>query len=862
MTSRQPLLIDQYLSEITSSVKEHGTLVLSAPPGTGKTTRIPPALLDSGVVPNGQVVVLQPRRLAARSIAARIAKERGWRVGEDVGYQIRFDNKTSTMTKIRIVTEGILVRQLQSNPFLEGVGAVVLDEFHERSIHSDLLIAMLREIKTEVRPDLVLIVMSATLDVEPIVRFLGSAHSLVIDGQRFPVEIRYTDDAAQTPLIQRVVRATARVLAELQERSVFGHILCFLPGVPEIQRVITALEEMNVSGESVILPLHGRQTPDEQDNALRPTSYRKVIVATNIAETSLTIDGVVAVVDSGWEKTTRYDTRTGIDHLELSRISRAAADQRAGRAARTQPGLVIRCWSKSEQAVLAHFSLPEIRRVDLTSTILEVANWGCTNPEQFGWFDPPSKDSLNRSIRLARLLGAISQTGTTLTKLGQKIIHLPVHPRIATMLIASKDQGLSQDCSFLAAILSEYPSKPNGISPKSGNFRTQDLIEVAEQVRRESSTWTSRVTHVAQQLLELVNDGVNEGTARPHHRRKDTTQSDKHERIRRLVLHGYPDRVAKRRNTIDPHAVMVGGHGLLTSLAPGTPGDLYFVAVAVQGFSGLEPRRNDPLVLIACPVAEGWLKEELPHTITNESVYEFSRDRGAVICAERTYFLDLCLEERIGPAPVGTATAEILAKEAVANLDEVVPLAGPVGTFVRRAEWLRLAMPELEFPSVLQHRRELVSIACGQCRTITELVEIDWLGSIRGCLRHQELVALDFLAPQHYTNAAGRKIVIDYPEINETTTISEIPSPCLAVKLQEMFGIRTTPTVGNGRFPLLLHLLAPNGRPVQVTSDLGSFWKTTYMDVRRELRGRYPKHHWPDDPASASWRPPAHQRHK
>lgn len=860
MPSRQPLLIDPYLAEITSLVQENGMLVLSAPPGAGKTTRIPTALLDSGVLPNGQIVVLQPRRLAARAIAARIAYERGCRVGEEVGYQIRFDNKTSKNTKIRIVTEGILVRQLQSNPFLDGVGAVILDEFHERSIHSDLVIAMLREIRTEVRPDLVLIVMSATLDVDPIVRFMDNPRRFVVEGRRFPLEIRYADDMPSESMVQRVVRATTRILAEFNERSIAGHVLCFLPGVAEIQRTIAALREADPPGAPLLLPLHGRQTADEQDLALRQSQVRKVIVATNIAETSLTIDGVVAVVDSGWEKTNRYDPRTGIDHLELGRISRAAADQRAGRAARNQAGVAVRCWSKGEQAGLVHFSTPEVRRVDLTSTVLEIVNWGCPNPARFGWFDPPSPDSLGRATELARLLGAISSSDGNITKLGRDIIHLPVHPRLGVMLIEAKNRGLGKQCAYVAALLSEYASRPAD-SPKKPEERvTRDLLALVEHAKADRSTWGHRVAQVAQQLSEMVDDGFHAEVATGKSCVSSSICVDQNEEIRRLVLRAYPDRVAKRRHTVGPGAVMVGGHGVLISLASEAPDDSYFVAIALQRHSSADGRRTDPHVLIACSVEANWLGEELPHAIAVESTIEFSKERNAVVCIERTCFLDLCLEERTVPAPIGGMTAEVLGPVAIERIDEIAPLVGNLGGFVRRAEWLRRALPELGFPSVLAHRTQLVAAAAGHCRSILELTQQNWLGPIRGCLSYQQVASLDFLAPEHYTNGAGRKVVIAYPDPSDTNDSVELPAPRLAVKLQEMFGVHATPSVGNGKFPLLLELLAPNGRPVQVTQDLGSFWKTTYSEVRKELRGKYPKHHWPDDPLAASWRPPGHNR--
>ncbi|MGC1720512.1 MAG: helicase-related protein, partial [Isosphaeraceae bacterium] len=447
------LPIDQSLPEILTSLREHRRLVLVAPPGAGKTTRVPPALLRSGLLSQEHpgVIVLQPRRVAARATAARIADEQNWSLGEEVGYQIRFERRISATTRLRIQTEGILNRQLLADPFLETIGAVVLDEFHERSLHSDLALALLREIRRDVRPDLIIVVMSATLDAQPVAQFLDDCPVVRVEGRTFPIELSY--HASVRPASPEAIEPLVREV--LANRSAAGHVLVFLPGVAEIRRVQKAIEPLAAGYGALVLPLHGSLSAEDQDRALRPGPQTKIILATNIAETSLTIDGVTTVIDSGLARIAHHDPQRGFDRLDLARISQAAATQRAGRAGRTSPGRCLRLWSEREQRMLPPFEIAEVHRVDLCAAVLALHSWGVRDAGKFAWYDSPAPERLDAARRLLTSLGALDPDQSRITPLGRRMLELPVHPRLARLLIAAGREGLVRQGAALAAVLAE-----------------------------------------------------------------------------------------------------------------------------------------------------------------------------------------------------------------------------------------------------------------------------------------------------------------------------------------------------------------------------------------------------------------------
>jgi ATP-dependent helicase HrpB len=472
-----PLPIDASLPEIIAHLRESRSLVLVAPPGAGKTTRVPPAILRANLLspehPN--LLVLQPRRVAARTVAARIADENNWKLGNEVGYHVRFDRMMGKNTRLRVLTEGILTRQLLDDPYLDGVGAVLLDEFHERSLHTDIAVALLREVQQTVRPDLMLIIMSATLEAEPAAAYLGNCPIVRAEGRTYPIEISYAP-SPQNSLVDRMVASVHGILARPAHKS--GDVLAFLPGADEIRRAQRQLEGQH--DDCLILLLHGSLPAEEQSRALRPSNQRKVILATNIAETSLTIDGVRTVIDGGYARVASYDPDRGLDRLDLQRISKASATQRAGRAGRTAPGTCIRLWSQKEQNALEDFDLPEIKRVDLSATVLALHAWGKPDVRKFGWFEAPDEETIAAAERLLAMLGALD-TSAQITPLGRRMVCVPAHPRLARLLLAAAEQGLHREGASLAALVSEKDILLS-IRPEPGAFRgpitqgTSDLL--------------------------------------------------------------------------------------------------------------------------------------------------------------------------------------------------------------------------------------------------------------------------------------------------------------------------------------------------------------------------------------------------
>ena len=544
------LPIDSSLPEIVRLVRERRCLVLVAPPGAGKTTRVPVALVEAGLLAadHPSLVMLQPRRVAARAAAARIAEENGWSLGGRVGYQIRFEKRVGPDTRIKVVTEGILNRQLVDDPFLEGVGAVVLDEFHERSLHIDLALALLREVRESVRDDLILVVMSATMEAEPIARFLGDAPIVRVEGRSYPVEVRYRGSSS-APLPEQVASAIEEAIAADPDP---GDVLAFLPGVEEIRRAGRHLAPWASREGVLVVPLHGSLTGEEQDRAIRPGDRRKVILATNIAETSLTIDGVATVVDGGLARFASHDPARGLDRLELGRISRASADQRAGRAGRTRPGRCIRLWSEREHRGLSESDLPEVRRVDLCGTVLALHAWGHADPARFGWFEPPEPEALAAADRLLTMLGALDEADGSITRLGRRLLDVPAHPRLGRLLIASAERGFVREGAALSALLSEKDilarsfgkdARPE-VHASSDVLIRLDRLEEAEHARFAPALRDRGIDpNAARQVARVRDDLLRVARRLPGPAPNEPNEDD----ILELVLLAYPDRVVRRR---------------------------------------------------------------------------------------------------------------------------------------------------------------------------------------------------------------------------------------------------------------------------------------------------------------------------
>ncbi len=742
-----PLPIDGHVAAIRDALARKRAVVLVASPGAGKTTRVPPALVEAG-----PVILLQPRRVAARAVARRIAQERGWTVGREIGWQIRFEKRFGRDTRLLVVTEGILTARLQQDPLLSDFATIVLDEFHERSIHADLGLALARQAWLA-RDDLRIGVMSATLEVEPVAAFLHDAPVIRVPGDAHPLTIEYSTGE---PLAQ----AASRVLPRTS-----GQVLCFLPGAGEIERARAELASLAASSGVEVVPLHGSLDGEAQDDAIRAVDQRRIILATNIAETSLTVPGVSAVIDSGTVKVARYDAERGIDSLTLERVTADSADQRAGRAARLGPGSVVRLWDARDR--LRPHREPEIARVDLAGPVLDLLAWGA-DPESFEWFEAPSSDRVEAAMRLLRRLGAIDADRRA-TPLGRQLQRLPLHPRLARILVDGR--GAPEVAAFCASLSDRA---------QAGSH----IRQIAEELQRAASV-------------------ALEGHTVPH-------VSDVE--LRHALFAGYADRLARRRPNTRDRFVLASGHGA-TLLREAEIPDAEFV-VALDIVAGERAGISEAKIRAASTVDAEWIQST--STLVE---HRFDPESGRVRAARVERYDSIVLNET--PVAVDAATAaDLLRDEWLARSHDE-----PTTQLLRR---LRFAAIDVELSA-------LVHDAAAAARRIDQI-------DLEEHLPFAVKRALADRAPASIVVPSGRPAKLDYAEDGSVSA---------SVKLQELFGLATSPTIGPERVPVTFHLLAPNGRPVQTTRDLRSFWERTYPEVRKELRGRYPKHPWPDDPWTA-----------
>lgn len=787
-----PLPIDSILGPLVEAVRAHGAAVLRAETGAGKTTRVPGALLDAGL---GPVVMLEPRRVAARAAARRIAYERGVRLGAEVGYHVRFDRKASDQTQLLVVTEGLLVRMLQDDPFLAAWGTVVIDEFHERSLQADLALAMVQRAR-EARSDLRVVVMSATIDPGPVGAFVGGP-TLEGTGRVFPVDVRHAKFPDARPVEDQVAEAVRTALAETD-----GHVLAFLPGVREIHRTTERLASCGVR----VVHLYGDLEPSEQDAVLDPGGARKIVLATNVAETSLTVPGVTAVVDGGWHRVLRRDVGTGLDRLETARISRANAEQRMGRAGRERPGICLRTWTEREHAGLDERLEPEVARVDLAGPVLELACWGEPDVFAFPWYEGPPADALSAAVALLRDLGAWDGA---VTPLGRAMHKLPVHPRLARMVLEGQRLGDVVHTALAAAVLSER----DGVR---GPAQHRSESDVLDRLRQPSST----ALKARDQLLASLGG------------RHDLRGPVDDDAVTRAVLAGFPDRVARMRPGEGRRALLVGGRGVKLDAKSAVDAPL-FVAVDVD--AGGRGALSEGIVRVASGVSADWLA-------CDERVdVEFDAVNTRVSAVRRRRYRDLVLSEQIAQVPDDEAAAEVLAAAAGQRLTECLPAADDFRNALARLRWLADAMQELpRFDD--DALRAVLPALCRGRRSFAELRRAPWIAALLEVLPWKVRESIDRFAPEQLTVPSGSQIRLAY-EVGR--------APVLAVRMQELFGLAESPRVADGRVKVVLHLLAPNGRPQQVTDDLSSFWHNTWPEVRRELRARYPKHAWPEDPWTA-----------
>lgn len=809
-----------------------GAVVVTAPPGSGKTMLVPAAVLDD-LPKTLKVVLIQPRRLAARAVARRIAQLRGVKLGEEVGYQVRFDSCVSRNTRLAVVTTGILLRRLLDDVELEGVGAVVIDEFHERTIEMDLALGMLVRIRQTLRPELRIIVMSATLAAENVAKHLGDCPVIHTEGRRFPVQVRYQRRGEQRPLVELIA---AHVPEALRETT--GHVLVFLPGVGEIMRCQEALTPMAERQGHALLPLFGDLSPEQQDRALAELDRRKIILATNVAETSITIDGVTAVIDSGQARQMRVAPATGLPRLELVSISQSSAEQRTGRAGRTAPGVCWRLWDESSHKGRPHSETPEVLRSDLAEPLLHLLALG--ERDDFPWLDPPPPDAVENARRLLTLLGATDEHDQ-ITPLGKELARLPAHPRLGRLLMAGAHRGVLRETSIAAALLSErdpFRAAEHGRRGPREYGTVRSRSDVVDRVFALEAHHAG--AHTPDATLELHPGGARNvlRAAEQLYHLADFPMSPRAEHpdlaLMQSLLDAFPDRLAKLRPGTQDRALLVGGRGVRIDTTSRVRGEPFFLAIDINDAGG-EARAR-----LVSAVERSWLS---PETLRTREELFFNPTRGQVEARLRTYWVDLMLEETPVAISDTMAAAELLAQQALHQLDRLLPAADTAaGKFLARMRWLASALPDLDLPTLDSSQIEkMLPEICVGLRSLDDLRTADWLPLLQNKVGYDRLTEIDRLAPSE----------LELPNGNRHTLIYEIGKPpVLAVRIQELFGVRETPSVGRGRVPVLLHLLGPNYRPQQVTADLASFWQNTYPQVKKELRRRYPKHAWPDDPVA------------
>jgi ATP-dependent helicase HrpB len=806
-----PLPIDAVLSELAATLATKSTAVLVAPPGAGKTTRVPLALLDEPWSRGKKIIVLEPRRIAARASAERMAKTLGERAGETVGYRVRFGSKVSRATRIEVVTEGIFSRQILDDPELSGVAAVLFDEFHERSLDADLGLALARDAQQGLREDLRLLVMSATLDGARVAKLLGDAPVVASEGRAFPVETHYVGRKPDVPLERQMADAIASAL-----RADPGSVLAFLPGAAEIRRTQTFLEERIHDAEIEIVPLFGALDASVQDRAIAPPpkGHRKVVLATSIAETSLTIEGVRIVVDSGMARVPRYEPDIGLTRLETVRASRAAVDQRRGRAGRTEPGVCYRLWDEPQTASLAPYTQPEILSADLSSLVLDLAQWGVSDASGLAFLDPPPAPAWNEAKALLHELGALDADGR-ITAEGNSLRALALPPRLARMIVDSARLGAATEAAEIAAVLTE-----RGLGGDS-----VDLDHRLDQFRRDRTQRASSARELARRWASQVTS-----SNAPEEMRKPSTGV--------MLAFAFPDRVARNRG--NGSFVLANGRGAAveqTSALARAP----YIAVAELTGTAASGR-----VLLAAPITQDEIEQRFADQIETTEEIAFDRSVMALRARRKRTLHAVTLSEAPMAISPSAETARVLADGLVASGLDKLPWSKHAKQWRDRVMFLRKAegdsWPDLSDDALASEREAWLVPALYDKTSLKEFSAGDLSDALMALLPWDSRARLEREAPTHFEAPTGTQLAINY-EAEQ--------GPTIAVRLQELFGLNTHPSIANGAVPLVLELLSPAHRPVQVTRDLPGFWRGSYAAVRADLRGRYPKHPWPEDPANA-----------
>jgi ATP-dependent helicase HrpB len=816
--------------------------VLQAPPGAGKTTRVPRALLDAGLADRGEIVVLEPRRLAARMAARRVADEMGERVGATVGYQVRFEDVSSKRTRIRFVTEGVLSRKLIAAPDLPGVAAVVLDEFHERHLQADVALALVERLRRGRRPDLRIVAMSATLATETIAGHLGAA-VIRSEGRQFDVQVDHLPAADDRPLGSQVASAVRTLVGQ----GLNGDVLVFLPGAAEIRRARESCEKVAAEADLALVALHGDLTPEEQDAAVRPGGRRKVILSTNVAESSITIEGVVAVVDSGLARFASHSPWSGLPRIRVEKVSRASAVQRAGRAGRTRPGRCLRLYTRADFDARPEHDVPEIRRADLAQTWLELVALGALDVP---WLEPPPEAHARAAVDLLRRLGALA-TGGGLTEVGRAMLRFAVHPRAARVVVEGERRGVADDACVAAAILAE------------GDIRASSGARFGDARRDDSATERSDLEALVDRFREVEASGFSGGAvraagldpgatravqraasqlARSSKARGRDTPGGAHEGLAMAVLAGYPDRVAKRVRAGSRSVALAGGGVAELAESSVVREAEWLVALDAEERTGAAPAGGRParggvVVRLASAIEPEWLVDLYPDDIVERSEVAWNSQLERVEARETMLWDGLVLHanERADAAPEETARA--LARAALAAGARAFAADGALDRWLARVRFAASVDAAIAAPDDAAVDATLARL-CEGLRSFAELREAGLLDALRATLGRGS-AEVERLAPERVSLRSGRSLAVVY-EAGK--------APHVSSRLQDFFGMTDGPRIGGGRTALVLELLAPNGRAVQVTTDLAGFWSRHYRAIRAELMRKYPRHSWPDDP--------------
>ena len=844
MSDRLPIY--EIERDIIARLKSDRRLILSAPTGSGKSTQVPQMLLKHGLLGNGQVVVLQPRRLATRLLAARVAAELGVKLGEEVGYQIRFENVTSAKTKIRFVTEGVLLRQMIEDPQLRGVSAILFDEFHERHLYGDITLARALDQQEQHRPDLMLVVMSATLDAHELEKYLSPCARLSSSGRTFPVEIEYLPYrlGQNAPPIWETA---ADVFRNFVQAGGEGDVLVFMPGGFEISQTIEAIRSASESKGYIVLPLHGELQPREQDAAVARYDRPKVVVATNVAETSITIDGVRLVIDSGLARIARYDANRGINTLLVEKISQANADQRTGRAGRTAPGKCIRLWSRSEHDERAPHELSEIRRLDLAEVVLTLKAAGVDDLRKFRWLEKPDEISLTHAEELLTDLGAVGHDGK-IAAMGRKMLAFPLHPRYARMLLAAQEYGCVHQACLVAALtqgrdlLIRNPGK-NVESAREDLFgdqaasdfwilmrawnyaaKNQFRMDVCRQLGIHAVT-ARQVSPLFEQFLRIAKaEGL------------DTQPREvKDEALQKCILIGFSDRVARRLDQGTLRCELVHGRRGVLARESKVQNSPLFVVAEIREIEGRD-REVNTILSLGTAIEIDWLRELFPDDLKSDCHVQYDAQQKRVLAAELLRFRDLALAaKRIDPPPADQA-AKILADEIIAGRLLLPNWDHSVEQWLARLTFICTNCPELQLPEISEDdKKDIIQQLCHGAVSYKDIKEREVKPVVMSWLSHPQRELLDKHAPERLTLPNGRTPKVNYEKGK---------SPFISLRIQELYDVSQTPKIALGRVPVTVHILTPGMKPVQVTQDLANFWREHYPKIKSELQRRYPKHFW------------------